>query len=305
MRTPSLTRAIFTSNRCLTGLSRTQLVHLVQELGHPWELATEAGRERRRGHAGSRGGGRRHELVFYDRLLVTTVHLRHGLTHAALAAIFGVDRSTVSRAITEIRPLLVARGFQVEEGARLHTLADVVAYLHLREVKGRLDATEVQVRRPRAHVPGRGRFVSGKARKHTVKVTHVSCGNGKLLWAGAGRPGRMHDQTAVKTEGLDDLLDQFPTAHLDVDAGYRGLVRDHPDRVHGPPKKPPKHAVEDELLSYELARHAQSSSRIPVEHSIAAVKINRAANRHYGIRDQAVETYLAAAVLTNVRQMVA
>ncbi|MEU6653386.1 hypothetical protein ABZ904_29115 [Streptomyces sp. NPDC046900] len=41
-----------------------------------------------------------------------------------------MDRSTLTRAVHEIRPLLAARGFTVpgEAGLRLHTLANVFAY---------------------------------------------------------------------------------------------------------------------------------------------------------------------------------
>ncbi|MEU8693095.1 transposase family protein [Streptomyces sp. NPDC048665] len=59
------------------------------------------------------GAGPKQRLVFVDRLLVTLVHLRLGLPHAALAQLYGVDRSTVSAAVREVRPLLAARGFAV------------------------------------------------------------------------------------------------------------------------------------------------------------------------------------------------
>jgi hypothetical protein len=49
--------------------------------------------------------------VFTDRLLVTLVHLRTGLTHEALGVIYQVGSSTIGRAIGEIRPLLAERGF--------------------------------------------------------------------------------------------------------------------------------------------------------------------------------------------------
>ena len=65
--------------------------------------------------------------MFVDRLLATLVHLRHGVTHDVLACWFGVSRSTITRAIGEIRPLLAERGCTVEDGIRLHTLADVIA----------------------------------------------------------------------------------------------------------------------------------------------------------------------------------
>jgi hypothetical protein len=58
-----------------------------------------------------------------------------------------------------IRPLLAQRGFAVPErpGIRLRTLADVFACAAAEGVELRLDGTEVQVRRPRAHQPGRRR----------------------------------------------------------------------------------------------------------------------------------------------------
>ncbi|MEU8836360.1 transposase family protein [Streptomyces sp900116325] len=39
--------------------------------------------------------------------------LRFQLPHAALAVFYSVDRSTVTRAVHETRPLLAARGFAV------------------------------------------------------------------------------------------------------------------------------------------------------------------------------------------------
>ncbi|MGX5207787.1 transposase family protein [Streptomyces violaceus] len=48
-------------------------------------------------------------MVFFDRLLVTLLHLRLPLPHAVLADLFEVDRSTVSEAMRQVRPLLTAR----------------------------------------------------------------------------------------------------------------------------------------------------------------------------------------------------
>lgn len=95
--------------------------------------------------------------------------LRLQLPHAALAALYRVSRPTITRAVHEIRPLSARRGFAVPDrpGVRLRTLADVFAYADTEGVDLRIDGTEVQVRR--------------------------------LL---AGRPGRQHDQTAMRTEGI-------------------------------------------------------------------------------------------------------
>ncbi|MER6407994.1 transposase family protein [Streptomyces viridosporus] len=56
------------------------------------------------------GAGAKHRPVFVDRLLTTLVHLRHGVTHDVSACWFGVNRSTPTRAVGEVRPLLAERG---------------------------------------------------------------------------------------------------------------------------------------------------------------------------------------------------
>ena len=89
----------------------------------------------------------------------------------------------------------------------------------------------MQVRRPRAGKPGRRAFVSGKKKQNTKKATVITDEQGRTLWAGAFRPGRMHDQTAVRTEGIADLFRQFPQVKAKVDAGYRGLAKEFPDQV--------------------------------------------------------------------------
>ena len=96
----------------------------------------------------------------------------------------------------------------------------------------------------------------------------------------------MHDQTAVKTEGIDDLLDHYPTVKFlaDSDSGYRGLANDHPDQVIAPPLKPKKDASPDQIAAYETIRKAQSSQRIPAEHAIALIKWWRPLQRYTGRR---------------------
>jgi hypothetical protein len=66
--------------------------------------------------------------VFVDRLLATLVHPRHGVTHDMLACWFRVPRSTITWAVSEVRPPLAKRGCTVPGGVRLHTGADVIAH---------------------------------------------------------------------------------------------------------------------------------------------------------------------------------
>ncbi|MGI5372672.1 transposase family protein [Streptomyces sp. CA-251387] len=192
------------------GIARAHLGDLIEELTGPWSAQCESALRERRGGDRQRtaGAGPDHQLVFVDRLLVTLAYLRLHLPHAALAALYGVSRPTVTRAIHEIQPLLARRGFAVPQrpGVRLRTLADVFAYAEAEGVDLHVDGTEVQVRRPKAGRAGRTAFVSGKEKQNTAKTTTIIDGSGRLLWSGADRPGRMHDQIAVRTEGIAEQL---------------------------------------------------------------------------------------------------
>jgi len=293
------------SKRIFTGLQPRRLGKLIAELAGDWTAAEESRLRGRRGHDRLRapGAGPDHDLPFTDRVIVTLVYLRHQLPHAALAALCQVDRSTVTRAVHEIRPLLAARGFAVPHrpGLRLRTLADVFAYASSCGVELRIDGTEVQVRRPRANKPGRRAFVSGKKKMNTKKATVVTDEQGRTLRAGAFRPGRMHDQTAVRTEGIADLFEQFPEVKAKVDAGYRGLAKEFPDQVQAPPLKPKKDAPPEETAACDAQRHRQSSQRICVEHANAEHKQWRTLQRYLGRREDFDETYTAVAVLVSDR----
>ena len=268
------------SHRICTGLPRRKLGQLTEELAQPWLAQQEPRLRDRRGHARLRaeGAGPGRELPFADRVIATLVILRFQLPHAALAVFYGVHRSTITGAVGEIRPLLAARGFAVpgQPGLRLATLAGVFAYAVAEGVKLRIDGTEVQVRRPRANRPGRRAFVPGKKKQNTIKATAVSDGDGRLLWLGAFRPGRMHDVTALRTDGTEDLPRRHPDVAAEVDAGYQGLARDFPGQVSAPPKKPGKNAPPEDTASWEQRRHQQSSQRIRIEHAIAEPKQWRA-----------------------------
>jgi Helix-turn-helix of DDE superfamily endonuclease len=159
------------SHRICTGLPRRRLGELIAGLAGPWMAQQESRLRERRGRGRERaaGAGPGHDLVFTDRVIATLVILRFQLPHAALAQFYGVDRSTITRAVHEIRPLLAARGFAVpgSPGRRLRTLADVFAYAAAEGVILRVDGTEVQVRRPRANTPIRPASNTSKGSEST------------------------------------------------------------------------------------------------------------------------------------------
>jgi hypothetical protein len=293
------------SHRICTGIARRRLGKLIEELAGPWLARQESRLRERRGHPRIRAGGAgpNRELPFTDRVIATLVILRFQLPHAALALLYEVDRSTITRAVHEIRPLLAARGFAVpgKAGLRLRTLADVFAYAASEGIELRIDGTEVQVRRPPPGRPGRRAFVSGKRKQNTKKATVITGQAGATLWTGAFRPGRMHDQTALKTDGICDLLQRFPQVKAKADAGYRGLARQFPGQVCAPPLKPKAGAPPDEAARWEHSRKTQSSQRICVEHANAGHKQWRSLQRYTGRRDYYDQTHLAIAGLVSDR----
>nr|WSZ11970.1 transposase [Streptomyces canus] len=128
-------------------------------------------------------------------LLATLVSLRHGTTHDVLACWFGVDRSTITRAIGEVRPLLALRGCTIAPDVRLRTLAEVVEYLGVDGRTGIIDGTEIRVRRPAAGRKDRDKFVSGKTRQNAVKAMVLTDAEGRMLFCGPVRPGSCADIT--------------------------------------------------------------------------------------------------------------
>ncbi|MEU6181577.1 transposase family protein [Streptomyces coeruleorubidus] len=293
------------SHPAFCGLSPTHLGGLIEELAGPWQARRESALRERRGGDRRRqaGAGRKHELVFTDRVLLTLAHLRTQLPHAALAELYAVGRSTVTEAIGEIRPLLAGRGFAVPDrpGIRLQTLADVFAYADAEGVKLRIDGTETQVRRPKAHQAGRRAFISGKKKQNTCQTTTISDSQGRTLWSGADRPGRMHDQTAVRTEGIAEQLRLHPNVKAEVDEGYRGLANEFPDQITAPPRKLKDDAPLGDQHAWREQWRRQSSARICVEHANAEHKQWRPLQRFLGHRGTYAATHRAVASLVSDR----
>ncbi|WP_413754968.1 transposase family protein [Streptomyces sp. MMBL 11-3] len=290
------------SNRRITGLTGDVIAELVAEMGPLWHerhQAKLASRPRKR----AVGGGPKHQLVFVDRLLATLVHLRHGATHDVLACWFSVDRSTITRAIGEVRPLLAGRGCTVSPDVRLRTLAEVVEYLGMSGTTGIIDGTETRVRRPAAGRKDRDRFISGKNKQNAVKSMVVTDGEGRLLWCSPTEPASCADITHARQSGLVKLLGDGPALEILADAGYQGLGAQTGGRVVTPPHRTFKKNAPDWYEEmYERQRKAHSSRRIRVGHGIAHLKNWRALARHLGRREHMSDTVQAIAGLLSHQQ---
>jgi hypothetical protein len=296
------TRTAIISDRKITGLSAEVIAELVAELGPLWHerhLDGLTARPRKR----AVGAGAKHKLVFVDRLLATLVHLRHATTHDVLACWFGVDRSTITRAIGEIRPLLAERGCTIAPGVRLRTLSEVIDHLGASGRTGIVDGTEIRVRRPAAGRRDREAFISGKTRQNAVKTMVVTDDGGRVLFCSPTRPGSCADITHARQMGLAKLLADGPAVEVLADAGYQGLGAQTGGRVITPPhRKFKKSAPAWYEEMYQRQRTAHSSRRIRVEHGIAHLKNWRTLTRHLGRREHISDTVQAVAGLLSHQQ---
>ncbi|MBN6050728.1 transposase, partial [Nonomuraea sp. RK-328] len=262
------------NNRRVTALRVEVLADLVAEIGPLWDAQRQAGllaRPRRR----RIGAGARHKLVFVDRLLATLIHLRHGVTHDVLGWWFGVDRSTITRAVGQIRPLLAQRGCRIAPGRRLTTLADVIAYLGDGDQTAILDATEIRVRRPAAGTVERDRFVSGRSRINAMKVMVLTDARGTVLYCGQVCAGSVADITQARRSGLVELLSATRGVEILADAGYQGLDSQTGGQVATPLRKRRGKHLDDVrwlMAHHDAARHAHAARRRPVKHGIAHLR---------------------------------
>ena len=120
------------SHPALTGMSRRSLDDLIAGLAGPQEAQREQARHRRRGTERRRaaGAGPRLRLTDADRVLATVLYLRKLCTQAVLAELFAVDRSRITEAVRETRPLIEERRHAITPStARFPAPADLIAFL--------------------------------------------------------------------------------------------------------------------------------------------------------------------------------
>ncbi|MFE7595584.1 transposase family protein [Streptomyces sp. NPDC057494] len=256
-------RAAITSNRRITGQSADVIVELVAEVGPLWHERHQA-RLESRPRKRAVGGGAKHRLVFIDRLLATLVHLRHGTAHDVPACWFGVDRSTITRAIGEVRPLLAERGCTVAAGIRPRTLSEVLDHLGASGQTGITDGTEIRVRRPAAGRKDRDKFNSGKNKQNAVKSMVLTDATGRLLLCSPAQSASCADITHARQLGLVMHLTDGPSVEILADGGYQGLGAQTGGRVVTPPHRKSK------KTRRTGTRRSTNASARPTPHAVSA-----------------------------------
>ncbi|MFI0507534.1 ISAzo13 family transposase [Streptomyces albogriseolus] len=116
----------------LTGMPESALDELISQLAGKLNELREQGRLRQRGgqRIRARGAGAKDKLTTPDRVLATVLYLRKLGTRDLLAQLFGVNTSTLTRAVHQVQPLLAEHGCTIPPStARFRTPADVTAFL--------------------------------------------------------------------------------------------------------------------------------------------------------------------------------
>lgn len=128
------------------------------------------------------------------------------------------------------------------------------------------------------------------------------------LWIDALRPGRTHDATAARNEGVAICFRHVPDVEVLLDDGYLGLSRDHRGQAITPPRNPDREhcpaepgALPGRVEQWERDRHGHSSDRITVEHALADHKRWKQLTRWTHRRDRPPDTYRAIASLVSDR----
>ncbi|MCY0932572.1 hypothetical protein OTB20_41980 [Streptomyces sp. H27-H1] len=100
----------------------------------------------------------------------------------------------------------------------------------------------------------------------------------------------MHDQTALRTEGIAGQFHEHRGVKAEVDDGYRGLANEIPRQVPAPPRKPksvtnPADGPLTEYHGWREHKRRQFSRQICAEHAHAEVRQWRPLQRYTGRRE--------------------
>jgi len=150
---------------------------------------------------------RRRAVGPYRSVLVVLLYLRHNLSQALLAELFGCSQPTVSRLIGRLMPTITTV---------LTPNAERVAANHLRSTV-RVDGFIAPTgdRREGTYTSG---MYSGKRHRCGFNIQVVGSWHGTLTLTGRPQPGSMHDAKAWRESGLAEIFE----GHLHAEGGPGG-----------------------------------------------------------------------------------
>lgn len=254
--------------KSLSGLKIAEFDELYERFALAWEQA-EAKRLSRPNRQRGIGGGGHYVLNQRSQLLMVLVWLRIYLTTDAMAALFDLNKSTISRNLRRVLKVLDEISASTlrwpEPPSKGRTLAEAIQlYPDLLAV---VDVTEQVILRPQDPIREHDHY-SGKRRLPTAKNGLLVNEVGEIRAITRSFPGRTHDLTLIRKRGV---LPQIPQQVLLIgDSAFNGLQNDLPNhRVATAHKAERNHPL---TLDHKLANHELSTQRIIVENVIAHLK---------------------------------
>jgi hypothetical protein len=158
---------------------------------------------------GSLDPARRRAVGPYRAVLVVLIYLRHNLSQALVAELFGCSQPTVSRLIGRLAPLITT------------VLTDNAEQVAARELRStvRVDGFLAPTGDRRADTYTTGMY-SGKRHRCGFNVQVVGSWHGTLVLTGKPQLGSMHDAKAWRESGLADRF----AGRLHADGGPGGFA---------------------------------------------------------------------------------
>jgi hypothetical protein len=218
-----------------TGVTVSQFLGLVERVRPQWKSFQST----------KKVEGRPYGLgVLENHLLALLLYYRTYTTYLFLGYLFGVDETTVMRAVKRLEPLLAGSvGIKKDRTLTEKELSVLI-----------VDATEQQIERPKKK---QSVYYSGRKKKHTLKVEVQVNGGGKIVRVSKPYPGSQHDFSIRKEES------PLPAGSwVLVDSGYQGILQFHKTT------EVPKRRGKNQPLTPEEREYnkALASLRVQVEH---------------------------------------
>lgn len=249
--------------RSVFGLTRSALAALLEEALPEMLRRRQEAQEKRAGRKRAVGGGRTRRLKPYQEVLLTLLYLRHNVSHAVVAEMFGVSADTSENTFHEVvavlRDVCPSQRWEAEKrwkkGEPSWRPEQVDRIL--------IDSFETPLSRPSLDASQR-RVYSGKKKRHTLKSQVVTDASGEILEIDPGHRGPASDKKLYEGSGLQA---RYPQARKKGDLGYQGT-----EGVQVPHKRPKKAEL---APAQKEQNRVHASARVYVEHGIRRIKAFR------------------------------
>jgi len=241
----------------MSGLSDEQLDELesrvAEQLATPWD----------------KGKGRPRALTLREAIIVAAGYMRQNIIEEVWAEIFGTSQPVISRAITELTPL-------IEEATEADRPAPEEAATAVRGQSALLDGflAPCWSWKP-IHL-----LHSGKHKRTGFNSQVITYPNGDAVFISDPLPGRIHDMGALRKTPAEAIL--AGALSVIADKGYQGS-----DYL-----TPVKRPAGGELLDWQKKFNSRVASlRAPVERAVAHIKAWRILHTDYR---RPLHTYLSS-----------